>query len=218
MHTWIQPCTEKTERRNQLRSEGGGEWEGKKEEEEEEEGYCDVLFYGRQRFGKTTKEFPTPFLPPSFRFQFSLRKILCGLSLRFHPSLFILAPLRALRHWCVIPAIFPFFRFRNGRKLCFFHTLLFFPCWPSIDYLWQQSLFFASTPLQPPPPTVRPLALCFSFSHLLHLFSRWDFPLFLFLSLSGAAPAVWEQIALLLLGFWRANEAPSHLWASGGAT
>lgn len=43
-------------------------------------------------------------------------------------------------------------------------------------------------------------------------------PFFLPLSLLGAAPAVWEQIGLLLLGFGKRTRLWSHLWERGRAS
>lgn len=67
-----------------------------------------------------------------------------------------------------------------------------------------------------------PVFLSFSYFHTFSTFSLSDFLLVLLsfspLSLSGAAPAVWEQIALLLLGFGGWTRPWSHLWERGRAS
>lgn len=106
---------------------------------------------------------------------------------------------------CVILAVFPF---GSGRKPWFFHTLSFFSVltkhW---SFMTADSLILFASLL----PSLSLVSHFHTFSSLSETLSS---PLFLSLSLLGAAPAVWEQIALLLLGFGEWTRPWSHLWES----
>lgn len=88
-----------------------------------------------------------------------------------------------------------------------------FLCWLSIDYLWQQTVTLCAS-------LSIALSLHFSFSHFLYLISLRHpshSTVFLPLSPKGAAPAVWEQIALLLLGLGEWTRPQSYFWERGRA-
>ncbi len=131
-------------------------------------------------------------------------------------SLFFILALLCLLMTCVSLAVFPF-GFGNGRKPWLLHTLSFSVLTKHWLFMTANSLILSAS---------LPPSLSFSlfpiFSRFHYLFSFCDFPLVPFsfspLSLLGAAPAVWEQIALLLLGFGEWTRPWSHLWERGRAS
>lgn len=204
-------------------SEGGVAWERKR-------GGGGVLSYSsflRRTKGRENDEgiscFPLPALRlflPLFQISFCIsfcHLLPCFFSVSFafwlcfcrSPYLFFILAQLCLLMTCVILAVFPF-GFGNGRKPWFFHTLSFSVLTKHWLFMTANSLLLCFHPCLSP---------CLSFSHFLYLFPFSKTSLsFLSLSLSGAAPAVWEQIALLLLGFGEWTRPWSHLWERGRAS
>lgn len=151
------------------------------------------------------------FLLPRFHF-FSVSFALT-IFLSVSISLFFILAQLCLFMTCLSLAVFPF-GFGDGRKPWFLHTLSFSVLTKHWLFMTANSLILLLFGLHPRLP------LCFSFSHFVYLSSLSEtctspLSLSLPLSLLGVAPAVWEQIALLLLGFGEWTRPWSHLWERG---
>ena len=126
-------------------------------------------------------------------------------------SLFLILAQLCLLMTCVSLAVFPF-GFGKGRKPSFLHTLSFSVLTKHWLFMTANSLMLSSLP----PSLSSSLFLIFALSP--PLFSLSFLSRVLPPSLLGAAPAVWEQIALLLLGFGERTRPRSHLWERGRAS
>lgn len=152
------------------------------------------------------------FLPlPWFPFFFSPVSFALTMFFCVFISLFLILAQFCLLMTCVSLAVFPF-RFGKGRKPWFPHTLSFSVLTKHWLFMTANSLMLSSLP----PSLSSSLFLIFTLSP--PLFSLLFLSRVLPPSLLGAAPAVWEQIALLLLGFGERTRPRSHLWERGGAS
>lgn len=206
-------------------------WHGREKEEEEEE-YCHFSVLGEgQRVMKMTKEFPADLFLLSDRF-FLLFRISLFISVIFSLPRFLFSASSAL-------TVF----FCRSPYLCVSFWLSFVYSWRA--WSWQFSLSVLAKGGSPGSfagshfcvdwnliisdnkphnalllclrPRPSPCCLILTLS-LLSRRRRSRSSLLLPSLTLGAAPAVWEQIALLLLGFREWTRPWSHWWESGRAS